>query len=209
MNNLTPFVATFKWALENTWPMLALFLTIIVVVRLTYILTHHHKVALYKEFYGLLAIIYLLVLYYLLLGTENTNSGINVIPFKEITRYQFGSKAFMYNVVGNIVLFIPLGYIISDYLHSKKSIHIILISIIISLTAELIQFKIGRAFDVDDVLLNTIGGIIGYLGYICVQAIKNHLPSFLRNNIFYDIIAFLLLLIIVYFVCNVWGIKLI
>lgn len=207
MGNFSPFVKTFRTTLENTWPMLTLFVVIIVVLRLTYILLHHEKIVLYKEFYYLLAIVYILLLYYLLLSTENASSGINVIPFKEITRYDINSKLFMYNVIGNIVLFIPFGFFVSYYLKAKKVSHIGLISIIISLTAELIQFKIGRAFDVDDVILNVFGSLIGFLFYICINAVKNHLPSFLRNNIFYNIIAIIVFLVLLVLFGSVWGIK--
>ena len=94
----------------------------------------------------------MILLYYLLLSTEEASSGFNIMPFTEITRYKIGSKSFFYNVIGNIVLFIPFGYIISDYLKSKKIGCIFVLSAIVSLTAEVIQYNIGRAFDVDDIL---------------------------------------------------------
>jgi glycopeptide antibiotics resistance protein len=144
----------------------------------------------------------------MLLSTENASSGINIIPFREITRYEIGSTLFFYNVIGNIALFIPFGYFMSDKLKAKKTTHIIIISTIISLTAELIQYKIGRAFDIDDVLLNVTGAIIGYFGYTIIQQIKHKLPNALQNNIFYNILAILVILIIIILFGSIWGIIL-
>lgn len=188
--------------------MLSLFVVILLVLRITHIVTHRERFVFYKEFYILIAILYFLLLYYLLLSTENASYGVNIIPFKEITRYHIGSKLFFYNVIGNIILFIPFGYIVSDYLHAKKTTHILLVTVIISLTAELIQYRIGRAFDIDDIILNVAGGTIGFMIYISIQAIKNHLPNFLRNNVFYNIIAFLFLLVILVLFGSIWGIYL-
>ena len=125
-----------------------------------------------------------------------------------MTRYNIGSKLFFYNVIGNIVLFIPFGYFVSDYLKAKKIHHILIVSILISLTAETIQYKIGRAFDIDDIILNVLGAIIGFMCYISMRAIKNHLPKFLQNNIFYNIIAIIILIMIIFLFGSIWGVNL-
>lgn len=207
MSNLSPFFETMRATLQNSWPMLTLFIVILVAMKLFQIILNKEKIVFYKEFYNLLMIMYLLLLYQMLLSTENATAGINIIPFKEMTRYAIGSKLFFYNVIGNIVLFIPFGYFISDKLKAKKTTHIILISSIISLTAELIQYKIGRAFDIDDVILNVTGAIIGFIGYFSIQTTKKHLPKILQNNIFYNILAIIILLIIALTICSIWGIK--
>ena len=208
MTNLSPFYETFYWAINNTWPMLTLFGIIMLSLKLTKVIINKDHFTFYKEFYNFLFIIYILLLYYLLLSTEKAASGINLIPFKEMTRYSIGSELFFYNVVGNIVLFIPFGYFVSDYLKAKKIHHILIVSILISLTVETIQYKIGRAFDVDDIILNVIGAILGFMFYISIQAIKNHLPKFLQNNIFYNILAIFVLIIIILLFGSIWGVNL-
>ena len=75
------------------------------------------------------------------------------------------------------------------------------------MTAELIQFKIGRAFDIDDIILNVIGFIIGFMGYISIKAIKQHLPRFLQNNIFYNILAILVIIVMVILFGSIWGLR--
>lgn len=208
MTSLKPFFETLRTTLAASWPMLTLFIVILAVMRISQIIINKEKITFYKEFYDLLTIIYVLLLYQMLLSTENASSGINIIPFKEITRYEIGSTLFFYNVIGNIALFIPFGYFMSDKLKAKKTTHIIIISAIISLTAELIQYKIGRAFDIDDVLLNVTGAIIGYFVYTIIQQIKHKLPNALQNNIFYNILAILVILIIIILFGSIWGIIL-
>lgn len=208
MNTLSPFFETLRTTLTNSWPMLTLFVVILAVIKISQIIINKEKIVFYKEFYDLLMIIYILLLYQMLLSTENAASGINMVPFREITRYQIGSKLFLYNVIGNIALFIPFGYFISDKLKAQKTSQIIYISAIISLTAELIQYKIGRAFDIDDVLLNVTGAIIGFMLYISIQAIKRHLPKTLQNNLFYNVLAIIVLAIIVLLFGSIWGIIL-
>jgi glycopeptide antibiotics resistance protein len=175
------------------------------VLKLTRVFINNDKFVFYKEFYTLLFIIYILLLYYLLLSTENASSGMNFIPFKEITRYSIGSKPFFYNVIGNIVLFVPFGYFVSDYLKAKKTHQILIVSTVISLTAELIQYKIGRAFDVDDIILNVFGAILGFMCYISVRAIKNHLPNILKSNWFYNLLAIIAIIIMIILFGNIWG----
>lgn len=208
MSTLSPFFETLRTTLSNSWPMLTLFIVILAVLKISQIIMNKEKIIFYKEIYNLLMIIYILLLYQMLLSTENATSGVNMIPFKEITRYQIGSKLFYYNVIGNIALFIPFGYFISDKLRAQKTSQIIYISAIISLTAELIQYKIGRAFDIDDVLLNVAGAILGFMLYVSIQAIKRHLPKTLQNNIFYNILAIVVLILIVLIFGSIWGIIL-
>ena len=207
MKQLVPVYDTVTSTLSNTWPMLTLFIAIVVIIRLSRKLINHEKFIFYKEFYNLLFIIYLLLLYYLLLSTDNASSGLNLTPFKEIIRYPITSIQFIYNVIGNIVLFLPFGFFISDFIKAKKTYQILIISALISLTAELIQFKIGRAFDIDDIILNVTGAIIGFLCYKGLRSIKRKLPSFIKNNIFYNLLAIVVLILMILLFGNIWGLS--
>ena len=197
MGNFLTFFDTLKYTLINTWPMLTLFIVILTVVRLSNVIINKEKFVFYQDFYRLLGILYILLLYYLLLTTEGASRGVNFIPFTEMTRYSFGSKSFFYNVIGNIALFIPFGFFVTGTVKAKKLSEITIITIIISLTAELIQYRIGRAFDVDDIILNTTGSILGFAIYSGISGIASKLPKVLQNNIFYNILAVLVLISIV------------
>ena len=67
------------------------------------------------------AIIYILCLFQIVTVQDTVYwSTNNFIPFKEIFRYEFGSKVFIHNIIGNIILFIPFGFFVSSILKTKK-----------------------------------------------------------------------------------------
>ena len=201
------FINTAKNAINDTWPMLVIFVIIISTIRLTYLTIHKEKFVFYKEFLNLVFIVYVLLLYQLLTNVEtNTSGGYNLIPFTEISRYKFGSDLFIYNVVGNIMIFIPFGYFVSGYIKASKVSHILAVSIISSLTVEVVQLQIGRSFDIDDIILNVGGAIIGFLLYIALCAIKKHLPKFLQRDFVYNIICVLLTILIAMYFLKIMGI---
>ncbi|WP_010296673.1 VanZ family protein [Clostridium senegalense] len=97
--------------------------------------------------------------------------SMNLIPFYSIREYIFSNsvtiKNFAFsNLVGNIIIFIPLGTYLSLFKNNKKVITNMLFIFIVSLFIEIIQglFGIG-ASDIDDIILNCLGGLIGILGY--------------------------------------------
>ena len=97
--------------------------------------------------------------------------SINLIPFYSITEYISGStanlKKFAFsNVVGNIVIFIPIGIYLPLLKKDKRVITNLLFIFIVSLFIEIIQGLLGiGASDIDDIILNCLGGWIGILGY--------------------------------------------
>ncbi len=199
-------VDTLSSALASIWPMLIIFLVVIVAIRVSYILINHERFVFYKEFLNFIFIVYALLLYKLLTSTEmNTNSGFNLVPFMEIFRYDIGSKLFFYNVIGNILIFIPFGYFVSDYVKANKVSHILFISVLTSLTVELVQLRIDRSFDIDDIILNVAGSIIGFLLYIGLTAIKKHLPRIFQSDMFYNILCVFFFIIVLYYFSKVIG----
>ncbi|MGE8081427.1 VanZ family protein [Peribacillus loiseleuriae] len=93
----------------------------------------------------------------------------NFIPFKTIIYYLFladiNLNIRVENIAGNIIGFSPFGFILpllsKKFLSLKK---VIIAAFCLSLTFEITQlvFKFG-SFDVDDLILNTLGGALGYL----------------------------------------------
>lgn len=196
-------------AIKDIWPMLTIFLVVIISIRLMYIHNSSEKFVFYKEFFNMLFIIYALILFQLLTNTEmNVSSGINIVPFTEILRYEVGSTQFYLNVIGNILVFLPFGYFVSSYIKATRVSHILLVTLITSFTIEFVQHYIGRSFDIDDILLNVVGAIMGFLLYIGFTAIKKHLPKFFRSDLFYNIICIILLVIAVIYYFQIMGISL-
>ena len=134
-----------------------------------------------------LFIMYLVLLVYFMFFAESLGRtthtqdeyAYNLTLFKEIRRFyiyrkQLGMEAFLLNIVGNVVGFMPCGFflpIISR--RSKKWYNTILFGFCLSLCIETTQliFKVG-SFDVDDLFLNTLGGALGFLSHWTIQKIR-------------------------------------
>ena len=171
--------------IKMSWPTLVIVMTIVIILRVTYIMTSDkRKFCLYEEIFELLFLAYLVLLFQLVTSQDLPGGGTNLMPFKEILRYEVGSKAFYKQVFGNILLFIPLGYFATSYCKIKGLGTITLVSLLSSLTIEVTQHYIGRTFDIDDIILNVVGGIVGFLLYTALNAIRNHMPKFLQRDWF-------------------------
>jgi len=91
----------------------------------------------------------------------------NIIPFKSLIGMvtfsgEYDFIALGYNLLGNIAVFIPLGFLI-PFIIGRKLKKTILISFCIIVFAELMQLasRLG-VFDIDDIFLNLIGCLVGY-----------------------------------------------
>ncbi len=165
------------FVLENTWPIVAITLVSIFSLRITYFIKTKHKFVLYEELLGLLFIIYLMMLFQIVTYQDVISYGNNFMPFKELTRYRLGSNLFYKNVVGNILLFMPYGFFASYYLKLDKKRVAFLLVFIVSLSIECVQLVIGRCFDVDDILLNLVGGILGYFIYRLLELVSEKMSN--------------------------------
>lgn len=189
------------YILTDLLPMIILFSIVMISLRVIYILCSKEKLNLYKEFKLLIYIIYTFILFKLVTTTDFESFSNNFIPFKEISRYNFSSVLFYRNVVGNILLFVPFGYMIMDMISDRpvkfKFIPVLSLTLITSFSIELIQMNIGRSYDVDDIILNLLGGLIGYILYQIIHLIEKKLPKILTNNIIKFILTFVLILTVI------------
>lgn len=99
------------------------------------------------------------------------NVYINLIPFKE-TMQMFNNEFMgignaLYNIMGNIIMFIPLGFFIPFLFESGNKFNkVLLYSLCASITIEMIQLLTSiNITDIDDVIFNTLGGVIGLVMY--------------------------------------------
>lgn len=201
------FLNTIKSILEDNWPILIIFIITMILVRFFYFRNHRNKIIFYKEFLMLLSICYIFLLFQLLTKVEmNSGSGFNIMPFQEIMRYEFGSRLFIYNVGGNILAFLIFGLIVSCYIKPKNCLAPFIISLLISATVEFVQLNIGRSFDVDDIILNVLGGLLGYLLYVGGSAIYKHLPGVIKNEGIFNIICLIIIIIMIIYILGVMGV---
>lgn len=181
--------------LEMTWPMILISVVVLSSIRLSYLLRSKESFVLHKELLTLFFIIYILCLFQIVTFQDVSSFGTNnFTPFKEILRYNFGSRLFVKNIIGNMVMFMPYGFFVSYYgkvNNWKASLFLILIA---SVVIESTQLAIGRVFDVDDILLNVIGGMIGYFIYKLLDKLGNINPKLFKSNLFKDILTVLIFL---------------
>ena len=95
----------------------------------------------------------------------------NLTLFATINRYlgvldrPSGFGLFLYNVIGNMLILIPFGYFFPMVNASVKKWWVfLLVSLVFILSIEAMQYvSMSGSLDVDDVLLNLMGAMIGYL----------------------------------------------
>ncbi len=102
--------------------------------------------------------------------------GYNLTLFKEIRRGFWcltnGMEGYFFlNVIMNIVAFMPFGFILPILSpKNRRFLNAALLSLELTLTIEILQLvlKAGR-FDVDDIILNALGGMLGYFAYFIAR----------------------------------------
>lgn len=101
---------------------------------------------------------------------KNGTHGINLLPLKvlfETYREVFINLNINYliiNFLGNIIMFMPIGFFI-PLLWEIPDKKIIIVGFLFSLFIEVCQLFLNRGTDVDDLILNTLGTILGLLVY--------------------------------------------
>ena len=188
---------------EATWPTIIISTVIIVTMRIVYLIKNKKELILYKELVSLLFIIYVLCLFYVVTFQDVSWSTSNYVPFHEMFRYEFGSRLFIKNVVGNLLLFMPYGFFAAYYLKLEKPKAVIILALLVSITIETTQLLIGRVFDIDDIILNFIGAILGFYVYRFLDRINHLLPDILKKPIIYNIIMIVLLGLVVAYLIGI------
>ena len=189
--------------LRDTWPILVICSIIFVSMRIVYLVKSDKKIYIHKELLMFLFGIYIMCLFTVVTYQDVESYGNNFTPFKEMFRYTLGSNLFIKNVIGNMVMFMPYGFFTGYFLKINKVSVVLLLSMLVSTSIEVIQGYIDRVFDIDDIILNVIGSIIGFLIYKLFNKIKDRLPKILRNTIFYSIIILILIVLFILYLMKI------
>ncbi len=204
---ITPLDDTIRGVMYLTWPMVVICVLTVSSIHIADLIKNRKPFILYKEIFSLFFLIYILCLFQVV-TFEDANfylAGNNFIPFQEITRYRFGSRLFFKNVIGNIVLFIPYGLFASSFAKLDKPFHTLALVFFASITVETTQLAIGRVFDIDDILLNVIGGMLGYGIYRLIDRVGDSVPKIFKSKWFLNFASAILLGI---FVLYIWMVIL-
>jgi vanZ family protein len=133
----------------------------------------------------LLFLIYLIFLFYTLFFSELKGRGFmnraefsyNMQPFKEIGRFlfywkQIGLAHSLENLLGNIIGFCPLGFLLPSFSKRCRSYwyNTVMSGYLLSFAVEGIQLvSRSGSCDVDDIILNTLGTALGYVIFRFIQ----------------------------------------
>lgn len=141
---------------------------------------HHERFQISRKYMMLVFILYLLVLFSLLFNNKDRvmvwssmadyfdmiRYRFNILPFYNLFKeFLFGVRSiFFRNLFGNIILFIPIGFLLP--ILSKKMRHfktLIITMTVVMIIVELVQyFSLLGVGDIDDVILNVLGVAMGY-----------------------------------------------
>ncbi|XCP86308.1 VanZ family protein [Roseburia hominis] len=132
----------------------------------------------------ILFVLYIAFLLYFLIFSDWYGRGrvmddyrYNLVLFAEIRRFwtyrdMLGWVSFA-NLFGNVLIFMPFGFFMPMASKYRSFFLTTVYSFALSMLVEVFQLvsKVG-SFDVDDLLLNTIGGIVGYVSFVICNAIR-------------------------------------
>lgn len=110
-----------------------------------------------------------------------TGAEVNLVPFRTIQRFMriSHSSRFTINVIGNIVMFVPLGFCLPLFWRRwQRWWKLLLFALLFPIGVESVQFFIAsRSVDVDDVLLNFTGILLGCGLFLLLHLLAKQLPG--------------------------------
>lgn len=120
----------------------------------------------------MLLVPYLVVLLYLTLVDHpalrpHPDDRLSLVPFRSVVHFwNKGGWPMAVNILGNLAVFAPLGFLLPSLRGQARRTsltHAALAGGGVSLAIELLQYLEGRRVaDVDDVILNLVGAVLGY-----------------------------------------------
>lgn len=109
---------------------------------------------------------------------------INLVPFRSTIRYltefdSYNIDIILMNTLGNVIIFIPFGFLIPllfKQINNVKMVSKIFIKFILLIESlQLITFT--GVFDIDDIMLNMLGALIGYGSFVGIKYILERVRS--------------------------------
>ena len=108
------------------------------------------------------------------IGTVFTPGWFNWVP--TLFRYMQGKITIggwmRAMLIGNVAMFLPFGFLLPLVTEKVRWRNIWWIALAVPLTMEFLQLFLGRSFDVDDLICNYIGIILGFLLAMAVQKFR-------------------------------------
>ena len=103
--------------------------------------------------------------------TAAADRSLNLVPFQVFQEtWGMPEPKKIAQTAANVVMFIPLGFMMPVAFRRMRSFGRTALSLaLFSFAIEFTQYFTGRSADIDDLMLNTLGGILGYLIFFVVS----------------------------------------
>ncbi|WP_062521900.1 VanZ family protein [Demequina silvatica] len=126
---------------------------------------HGRRTALWAAMLTCLAVILWVTIGLTVVTHSGGTGGVNLTPGQEIRRaLETGAGAPWMNLVGNVLLFVPLGTVAAMMTRGGFFLRVVTgtgLGLALSAAIEATQYLLGRVADVDDIILNTAGAFLG------------------------------------------------
>ena len=115
----------------------------------------------------ILFVAYVILILKLTVFRENSKTqDVNLYPAVVLVNIyrKYGISYFSYLFLGNIGWFMPFGFVLPLIVKNMSAKKIVLLTLLFSLVIEISQYVLMVGYtEIDDVILNTLGGLLGYL----------------------------------------------
>ena len=191
-------ISVFSELISESWVYILLCVFLTLLIRFQIKKNNQTIIVIHRELIIFSFVIYFVILCYTVTFSSPGYGLANYVPFSEIFRYEIGSTLFLKNIMGNILLFIPLGFFISYFLKIKKATFALMIAGTFSFLIEFIQSKIDRVYDIDDIILNMLGAFLGFFIFYFLEEIRIRISKkFMSDTLFYFILGFCLIILVI------------
>lgn len=117
----------------------------------------------------------ILILMVTLVFRQSEEKGISLVPFSSFVLAKMHSDIY-HELIMNVILFLPIG-LTAPYIFCDKAKHPVIltigVAIVFSVLIELLQLVFMRGYaEIDDVIFNSIGALLGSMSYMIVKAIQ-------------------------------------
>ena len=104
-------------------------------------------------------------------NAATADRSLNLVPFRGLQEtWGMPEPKKIAQTAANVVMFIPLGLMMSVALRRMRNFWKTALSLaLFSFAIEFTQYFTGRSADIDDLMLNTLGGMLGYLIFFVVS----------------------------------------
>lgn len=127
-------------------------------------------------------------------------------PFYIAAKYGSVNAGMVNQILLNVLMVVPLGFLLPVVFPNKfrNYLSILVVSFGLTFITEMIQLLMGRAADIDDIIANTMGGLLGFALYIFLYGIchivkgKKYKMSFRLNNYILKSIYSVILLVLIF-----------